>query len=124
MSHNSINKLYTKNKDSSCEVLYVTDATFETEVLKCTMPVLVDFTATLCEPCQLMGPILEQVAKDYCGRVKVVKLDVDSNPTTTASYGVKGLPLLMLIKDGEVLDRNVGTLTKAKLSQFIKATLV
>ena len=97
----------------------VTDQNFEIEVVQSKLPVLVDFWAQWCGPCKAMTPILEDVAKHYDGKVKFVKLDVDSNPATPPKFGIRGIPTLILFKDGQVKATQVGLLTKVELQQFI-----
>ena len=97
------------------EVNYVTDATFQDEVISSDMPVLVDFTAVWCQPCKMIDPIVKQLASDWDGRVKVVKLDADANPNIMMQYGVMGIPTLMLFKGGEVKERITGYQPKDKL---------
>lgn len=97
----------------------VTDSTFENEVIKSTTPVLVDFWAQWCSPCKAIAPILEDIAQKYGEKVKVVKLDVDQNPSTPPKFGVRGIPTLILFKDGQVKATQVGLLSKAELTDFI-----
>lgn len=93
----------------------VTDSNFESEVLKSEQPVFVNFTATWCGPCKMMAPIVEQLAEDYKGKVKVVKLDVDEAPETASSFGIRGVPTFMLFKDGSKVDQWVGANSNKKL---------
>jgi len=97
----------------------VSDASFESDVLKSEMPVLVDFWAEWCNPCKMIAPILEEIASDYDGKLKVAKIDIDANPETPAKYGVRGIPTLLLLRDGEVVATKVGALTKTQLMEFI-----
>ena len=97
------------------EVQYVTDSDFQTEVLNADQPVLVDFTAVWCQPCKMVDPIVKQLAQEWVGRVKVVKLDADQNPNTMMQYGVLGIPTLMLFKGGDVKERVTGYQPKDKL---------
>lgn len=97
-----------------------TDANFENDVLKSEQPVLVDFWAPWCGPCKMIAPVLEEVAKEFDGRLKVVKLNVDENTESPAKYGVRGIPNLILFKDGEVVDSKVGALAKSQLVSFVE----
>ena len=97
------------------EVNYVKEDTFQTEVLSAEKPVLVDFTAGWCQPCKMIDPIVKQLAQDWDGKVKVVKLDADENPNILTQFGVLGIPTLMLFKDGEVKERLTGYQPKEKL---------
>ncbi len=100
-----------------------TDATFEAEVLKADGPVLVDFWADWCAPCRMIGPIIEEAATDYAGKIKVVKLDVQNNQETAVKFQIRGIPALMIFKDGKVIAQHVGALSKAQLQQFIDNNL-
>jgi len=101
----------------------VTDASFESDVLQSNIPVLVDFWAAWCGPCKAIAPILDEAANDYQNRVTIAKVNVDENPDTAAKYGVRGIPTLMLFKDGEVSQTKVGALSKAQLYQFLDESL-
>ncbi len=103
--------------------LSVVDGTFDNEVLKSELPVLVDFWASWCGPCRAIAPIVEEIAKDYAGRLKVAKVDVDANAETTANYGVRGIPTLILFKQGEVVNSHVGMITKTQLEALLKEHL-
>lgn len=98
------------------EVKYVTESDFQAEVLNSELPVLVDFTATWCQPCKMIAPIVEQLAQEWDGKVKVVKLDADQNPNVMMQYGVMGIPTLMLFKSGEIKERVTGFMPKEKLA--------
>ncbi|HBA64981.1 thioredoxin TrxA [Methylotuvimicrobium buryatense] len=100
-------------------VLHVTDGEFNETVLKAGGPVLVDYWAEWCGPCRMIAPVLDEIAKEYAGRLAVVKLNIDENPQTPQHYGVRGIPTLMLFKDGEVEATKVGALTKSQLADFI-----
>jgi thioredoxin 1 len=96
-----------------------TDADFDKDVLNSEVPVLVDFWAEWCGPCRMMGPTVDQVATDYAGKVKVGKLDVDSNPQTAARYGIRGIPTLLLFKGGKVIDQKVGAIGKPEFQKML-----
>src|SRR3990170_5627732 len=97
------------------EMQYVTEADFQDEVLKASLPVLVDFTAEWCQPCKMIDPIVKQLAQEWQGKVKVVKLDADQNPNVLMQYGVLGIPTLMLFKGGEIKERLTGYQPKDRL---------
>ena len=98
------------------DVKYVTEADFQIEVIDAEQPVLVDFTAVWCQPCKMIAPIVEQLAREWDGKVKVVKLDADQNPNVMMQYGVMGIPTLMLFKGGEIKERLTGYQPKEKLA--------
>ncbi len=95
------------------------DADFESDVLTATKPVLVDFWAEWCQPCKMIGPIVEEVATHYAGRLNVLKMNVDENVETPAKYGIRGIPSLLIFKDGNVIATQVGALSKSLLTAFI-----
>jgi thioredoxin 1 len=101
----------------------VTDSNFEDEVLNADKPVLVDYWAEWCGPCKMTAPILDEVSDEYADRLKVAKLNIDENPNTPPKYGVRGIPTLMLFKDGNVEATKVGALSKAQLSAFVEENL-
>lgn len=97
----------------------VTDSNFESEVLKCDLPVLVDFWAPWCGPCRALGPVVEELANEYTGSVKIVKMNVDENPNTPGKYGIRAIPTLILYKNGEVLDQVTGAVSKSSIKDMI-----
>jgi thioredoxin 1 len=101
------------------DVLQVSDDSFECDVLKSDLPVLIDFWAPWCGPCKAIAPVVEDVAKEYSGRLKVVKMNVDDNPQTPSRYGVRGIPNLILFKGGQVREQIVGAVPKAHLVKAI-----
>jgi thioredoxin 1 len=101
----------------------VTDDTFDTEVKKSSIPVVVDFWAEWCGPCKQIGPALEELSDEMGDRIKVVKVDVDSNPNSAAAMGVRGIPALFIIKDGEVISNRAGAAPKATLQSWIEDAL-
>jgi thioredoxin 1 len=107
----------------STAILKVTDDTFEQEVLKSSAPVLVDYWAEWCGPCKMIAPVLEEIAKDYAGKIKVAKLNIDENPSTPPKYGIRGIPTLMLFKNGNVEATKVGAVSKSQLSAFLDGNL-
>ena len=104
-------------------IKHVSDATFEQDVLKSDEPVLVDYWAEWCGPCKMIAPILDEVSRDYDGRVQVAKLNVDDNQEVAAKYGIRGIPTLMLFKGGNVEATKVGALSKSQLTAFIDSNL-
>ena len=104
-------------------ISYVTDGSFEAEVLQSQTPVLVDYWAEWCGPCKMIAPILDDVAKEYSGKLKVAKLNIDENQDTPAKYGIRGIPTLMLFKGGNVEATKVGALSKRQLTAFIDSNL-
>ncbi len=104
-------------------VIEVTDANFDSEVVKSDMPVLVDFWAAWCGPCRMVAPVVEELADDYAGRVKITKLNVDENRNTAAKYGIMSIPTLLLFQKGEVKNRLVGFRPKTELAKALDAVL-
>jgi thioredoxin len=107
----------------SDKVTHATDANFEAEVLKSGQPVLVDFWAPWCGPCRAIAPYVDQLADEYSGRLKVVKINVDDNPQTPARFGVRGIPNLVIIKGGQVKEQIVGAVPKANLVRAVDSAL-
>jgi len=108
---------------SSDKVLALSDADFDREVLQSDLPVLVDFWATWCSPCKAIAPLLDAVADEYAGKIKVGKVNVDENPATPGKYGVRGIPTLILFKGGAVVDQVVGAIPKSQLEALIAKAL-
>ena len=104
-------------------IQYVTDASFKADVLDSAVPVLVDYWAEWCGPCKMIAPILDEVAKEYNGRLTVAKLNIDENPKIPGEYGIRGIPTLILFKDGSVEATKVGALSKSQLTAFIDSNL-
>lgn len=101
-------------------IINATDATFDADVLQSETPVLVDFWATWCAPCKAIAPVLEALADDYDGKIKIAKVDVTENEETAAKYGIRNIPALYVFKNGEVVDQVVGALPRSKLAEFIE----
>ncbi|MFQ5328432.1 MAG: thioredoxin [Thermodesulfobacteriota bacterium] len=101
------------------KVIHVTDANFDLEIMQSKVPTLIDFWATWCAPCRALAPIVEEMAETYAGKIKVAKMNVDENPATPGKYGVRGIPTLILIKDGEVVDQVVGAVPKSQIQGLI-----
>jgi len=108
---------------SSDLIKHVTDATFEAEVLKSETPVLVDYWAEWCGPCKMIAPVLDDIASTYEGKLVIAKLNIDENADTPAKHGVRGIPTLMLFKNGSVEATKVGALSKSQLAAFLDANL-
>ena len=101
------------------EVLHINDADFESIVVNSDIPVLLDFWAPWCGPCKMIAPVLDELAPEFAGKVKIVKMNVDDNQTTPARFGVRSIPTLLLIKNGQVVATQVGALSKTQLANFI-----
>ena len=108
---------------SSDLIKHITDASFDADVLKATQPVLVDYWAEWCGPCKMIAPILDEVAKDYDGRLNIAKMNVDQNREVPAKFGIRGIPTLMIFKGGQLAATKVGALSKAQLTAFIDGQL-
>ena len=100
-------------------VLDITDANFDTEVLQSETPVLVDFWAEWCGPCKVLGPIIDEVAPEYDGKIKFTKLNIDQHPETAPKYGIRGIPTILLFKNGDLKKTSVGVLTKSELNRLL-----
>ncbi|MCW7555267.1 thioredoxin TrxA [Endozoicomonas gorgoniicola] len=105
------------------DIVNVTDASFEEDVLKADGPVLVDYWAEWCGPCKMIAPVLDEIAQDYDGKLKICKLNIDENEATPPKYGVRGIPTLMLFKGGNVEATKVGALSKSQLTAFLDSNL-
>lgn len=104
-------------------IKHVSDSSFDADVIQATGPVLVDYWAEWCGPCKMIAPILEEAATTYDGKITIAKLNVDDNNATAAKYGIRGIPTLMLFKDGEVVATKVGALSKSQLTAFIDSAI-
>lgn len=104
-------------------IKHISDASFEADILNADKPVLVDFWAEWCGPCKMIAPVLDEIAKEYAERISIAKLNIDENAATPAKYGVRGIPTLILFKNGAVTAQKVGALTKSQLSAFIDSNI-
>ena len=105
------------------QIVYLSDSSFEDEVIKSDQPVLVDYWAEWCGPCKMITPILEEIAGEYSGKLKIAKLNIDDNPETPPKYGIRGIPTLMLFKGGNVEATKVGAVSKSQLTAFLDSNL-
>ncbi|MFK5893208.1 MAG: thioredoxin TrxA [Pseudomonadota bacterium] len=105
------------------DVTYVSDDSFESDVLQNELPVLVDFWADWCGPCKMIAPILDEISQEYAGKLKVAKLNIDENPNTPPKFGIRGIPTLMIYKGGQVEATKVGAVSKSQLTAFIDSNL-
>ena len=103
----------------SQSIVHVSEATFDTEVLSSDLPVLVDFWAEWCGPCKMIAPILDEIASEFAGQLKVCKVDVDANPGIPEKFAIRGIPTLIVFKDGNAVETKVGALSKTQLADFI-----
>ncbi|MBK6280097.1 MAG: thioredoxin TrxA [Gammaproteobacteria bacterium] len=104
-------------------IVHVTDASFEEEVLKSKLPVLVDYWAEWCGPCKMIAPVLDEIAREYAGRLKVCKMDVDANGETPARFAIRGIPTLMIFMDGNAEATKVGAVSRSQLAAFIDSAI-
>ncbi|MDE2090407.1 MAG: thioredoxin TrxA [Gammaproteobacteria bacterium] len=107
----------------SDQIVSTTDANFETDVLKSSLPVLVDYWAEWCGPCKMIAPILDEIASSYAGKLRIAKVNVDENAQITQKYGIRSIPTLMLFKDGNVQAQKIGALSKSQLAAFIETNI-
>ena len=104
-------------------IVHISDESFEEEVLQSELPVLIDYWAEWCGPCKMFAPVLDEIATEYSGRLKVVKLNIDDNPQTPPKYGIRGIPTLMVFKNGQVEGTKVGAVSKVQLTAFLEDSL-
>ncbi len=108
---------------SGDNIFHVTDASFDADVLNSQIPVLVDYWAEWCGPCRMIAPILDEISQDYAGRIKVAKVNIDENRDTATKFNIRGIPTLMLFKDGGVAATKVGALSKSQLTAFVDSNI-
>ena len=104
-------------------LLHVTDASFENDVLQSEVPALVDFWSAWCGPCKMIAPLVDEISEEYAGKIKVCKMDVDSNPETSVKFNVRGIPTLLIFKNGNIEATKVGALSKAQLVELVEGCL-
>src|SRR5690606_16156782 len=121
--HRAISVKLTQRFTMSDHITHLSDDAFEQEVLQSPLPVLVDYWAEWCGPCKMIAPILDEISKEYQGRLKVAKLNIDDNQQTPPKYGIRGIPTLMLFKNGNVEATKVGALSKSQLTAFIDSNI-
>jgi thioredoxin 1 len=107
----------------SDQIVYTSDTNFENDVLKSDLPVLVDYWAEWCGPCKMIAPILDEIAADYQGKLKIAKVNVDENQQITQKYGIRSIPTLILFKDGNVQAQKVGAMSKSQLAAFVETNI-
>jgi len=107
----------------SDKIVYATDDSFDAEVVNAEGPVLVDYWADWCGPCKMIAPILDEIAEEYAGKLKITKLNIDENPATPPKFGIRGIPTLMIFKNGNVEATKVGAVSKSQLAAFIESNL-
>ncbi len=112
-----------ENIKLSDNITYLSDDSFDTDVLQADLPVLVDFWADWCGPCKMIAPILDEIAETYAGKVKIAKLNIDENPNTPPKFGIRGIPTLMIFKNGQVEATKVGAVSKSQLTAFLDSNI-